>query len=78
MVNIVSLTYTTSTATLFALWQVDLIQGNQFPHLTCPDSKLSKKLMQDCKFELLRASESYASDSVHMIPKTYDKNPGLI
>ena len=62
MVNIVSLTYTISTATLIALWQVDLIQGNQFRQLTCSGGTLSKKLMQDCKFELLRTSESYALD----------------
>ena len=39
VVHIVSLIYTVSTATLFALWRVSLIQGNQFPLLTCPEGK---------------------------------------
>ena len=39
VVHIVSLIYTVSTATLFVLWRVDFIQGNQFPRLTYPEGK---------------------------------------
>ena len=40
VVHIVSLIYTVSTTTLHSfLCRVDLIHGNQFPCLTCPEGK---------------------------------------